>query len=226
MSIQGLDACLADLPVVAILRGIAPEEAVGIGDALVNTGVRVLEVPLNSPWPLDSIARMSAALAGRAVVGAGTVLTEPEVDAVADAGGGLVVAPNMDPAVIRRALDRGLAPLPGVMTPTEMAAAVEAGATRLKLFPAQPLGPGMLTAVAAVLPAGVGVYAVGGVGAGNLGAWLKAGAAGVGIGSDLYRPGDGPGDVARKARAVVVAVHNAQGRPDGAARQGRTDATG
>lgn len=201
-----LDDYLADLPVVAILRGIEPDEAVAIGEALIAAGVRVLEVPLNSPAPLQSISQMATALAGRAVVGAGTVLKEQDVDAVADAGGMIAVAPNTAANVIRHARTRGLEPFPGVMTATETFAALEAGATRLKLFPAASLGTSHLKAVSAVLPDDVSVFAVGGVGAGNLRKWLEAGAAGVGIGSDIYRPGDTAETVAAKARAVVAAV--------------------
>lgn len=201
-----LDDYLADLPVVAILRGIEPDEAVAIGEALIAAGVRVLEVPLNSPAPLQSISRMATALAGRAVVGAGTVLKEQDVDAVADAGGMIAVAPNTAASVIRHARTRRLEPFPGVMTATEAFAALEAGATRLKLFPAASLGTSHLKAVSAVLPDDVSVFAVGGVGAGNLRKWLEAGAAGVGIGSDIYRPGDTAETVAAKARAVVAAV--------------------
>lgn len=206
------DDAVAAMPVIAILRGIAPDEAVAVGEALVEAGILVLEVPLNSPAPLASIAQLADALSGRAVVGAGTVLSARSVDEVADAGAALVVSPNVDAGVVRRTLARGMVSLPGVRTPTEMFTAIDAGAKHLKLFPAEPGGLPLLQAVRAVLPDGVSVFAVGGVAASNLGPWLAAGAAGVGIGSELYRRGDTAGAVFEKAQAVVAAIRGAGDR--------------
>ena len=206
------DDAVAAMPVIAILRGIAPDEAVEVGEALVEAGILVLEVPLNSPAPLASIAQLADALSGRAVVGAGTVLSARSVNEVADAGAALVVSPNVDAGVVQRTLARGMVSLPGVRTPTEMFTAIDAGAKHLKLFPAEPGGLPLLQAVRAVLPDGVSVFAVGGVAASNLGPWLAAGAAGVGIGSEIYRRGDTAGAVFAKAQAVVAAIRGAGDR--------------
>lgn len=184
-----LDAALADVPVIAILRGLTPSDAEAIGEVLVEAGVRVLEVPLNSPEPLESIRILSKLLAGRAVVGAGTVLDTRSVDAIAAAGARFAVAPNTVVDVIERCRAVGLEPIPGVGTATEAFAAITAGASRLKLFPASTYGPGHLKALRDVLPVDVEVFAVGGVGAGNLADWHGAGAAGVGAGGSLYRAG-------------------------------------
>lgn len=197
---------MAQAPVVAILRGIRPDEVVAVADALIEEGVTLIEVPLNSPDPIDSIARLARHAAGRALVGAGTVLNPADVDRVADAGGQIIVTPNTDAAVIRRALERGLVPMPGFLTPTEAFAAVAAGAKYIKLFPAGPLGLDYYKAIKAVLPASAQVLAVGGVGPANAQEWLAAGAAGLGIGSDIYRPGDTPDIVRAKARAIMAAV--------------------
>lgn len=193
-------------PIVAILRGIRPDEAVAVGEALVAAGVALIEVPLNSPDPLISIERLAKALGGRAIVGAGTVLTPADLDAVADAGGRIAVTPNSNPAVIERALARGVEPMPGFFTATEAFAAVAAGARYLKLFPASTAGLGHLPALRAVLPADVRLLAVGGVGPANAAEWLAAGADGLGIGSDIYRPGDSADAVAAKAARIVAAV--------------------
>ncbi|MEO1642214.1 MAG: 2-dehydro-3-deoxy-6-phosphogalactonate aldolase [Pseudomonadota bacterium] len=200
-----IEAALSECPIVAILRGLRPEEAVEIGEALFEAGIRLMEVPLNSPRPLESISKMATAFAGRAIIGAGTVLTAHEVDAVADAGGEIIVSPNADPAVISQSLQRGPIPMPGVFTATEAFVALKAGATTLKLFPADTGGPSHLKALKAVLPRDVGVLAVGGVGAENFIDWMAAGAAGVGCGSTLFKPGDTPEVVATKAKALVAA---------------------
>ena len=201
-----LDEALAACPVVAILRGIRPEEVEAHAEALLAAGIRALETPLNSPSPLDSVARLARGFGDRALVGAGTVLTAAEVEAVAAAGGRLVVSPDMNPEVVTRTLALGLASAPGVATATEALAAVRLGARHLKLFPAATYGPGHLKQLSAVLPAGVSVLAVGGVGPGDMAAWKAAGAAGFGVGSELYRPGQAPSVTAEKARAVVAAA--------------------
>lgn len=196
---------LDELPLVAILRGLVPEEAVEVGEALVAAGFRTLEVPLNSPRPLESIARLAEALGDRAIVGAGTVLTPAEAHAVADAGGRLMVSPNTDAAVIAAARDRNMLALPGVFTATEAFAALAAGADALKLFPAEIAGPAGLKALRAVLPTGTRVYAVGGVSPETIPAWRAAGASGAGLGSALFTPGRSAAEVGDRAAAFVSA---------------------
>lgn len=190
---------------VAILRGITPAECLAITGALIDGGITQIEVPLNSPDPLDSIARMAERFGARALIGAGTVLTPRDVADVADAGGRLVVAPDCNPEVIRAAKAAGLRVLPGILTPTEAFAALRAGADGLKLFPAGMMGPSGLTALRAVLPQGTALLAVGGVEPGAFAAWRAAGATGFGIGSALYRPGDDAAGVATRAAALVQA---------------------
>jgi len=198
---------LTPLPLVAILRGLAPDEAVATGRAIVDTGFRMLEVPLNSPRPIDSIARLAAALGDDVLVGAGTVMTPADVDAVATAGGQLVVMPHADTTVIRAAKAAGLLCVPGVATPTEAFAALAAGADGLKLFPAEQFSPAVLKAWRAVLPREVPVLPVGGIAPGNMAPWVAAGAAGFGIGSALYAPGRTLDDTAQRARAFAQAWH-------------------
>ena len=202
---------LQTLPLIAILRGLKPDEAVDIGEALVAAGFSCLEVPLNSPSPLDSIARLRAALADRAIVGAGTVLTPEQVAAVADAGGQVVVSPNTDPAVIRATKAAGLLSLPGFFTATEAFAALAAGADGLKLFPADAAGPAVVKALKAVLPAASDVFAVGGIEPSSLAPYRAAGAAGFGVGSSLYAPGRSAADVHDRARAFALAWAAAAG---------------
>lgn len=197
---------LAHCPVVAILRGLRPEEAVAHAQALFDAGVRGLEVPLNSPEPLDSIRRIAAEFEGRVALGAGTVLVPDHVDAVAQAGGRIIVAPNTDPAVIRRALELGLDPAPGFATATEGFAAFAAGARHLKLFPAATYGPSHLRQLSAVLPPEVVVWAVGGVGPLSMGQWWTAGARAFGLGGELYRAGQPVAETAEKARRAVAAA--------------------
>lgn len=200
-----VETALTTLPLVAILRGLTPEEAVDVGQALVAAGFICLEVPLNSPRPLDSIRRLRDALEGRAVVGAGTVLTPEAAQDVADAGGQLIISPNADPRVIERTKALGLFSMPGFFTPTEAFVALEAGADVLKLFPAELAGPGAVKAIKAVLPKGQPLYAVGGVDPGNMAAWRAAGADGFGVGSALYTPGRTAEKVGAVARAFVSA---------------------
>lgn len=176
-----------------------------MASALLRAGIGVIEVPLNSPRPLDSIAQLAAAHGQQALVGAGTVLTPEQVDAVAEAGAQLVLSPHFDPAVVRRARERGLWTMPGVATPTEGFAALAAGAHGLKLFPGEMLGPPVLKAWRAVFPRHVPLYAVGGVGADNLSAYRAAGAVGAGVGSSLYTPGLAPEEIERRARILLAA---------------------
>jgi len=195
---------MRQLPLVAILRGVKPAEAPAIGEVLVEAGFRLIEVPLNSPQPLDSIAALRTRFPD-AVIGAGTVLTAVEVRAVASAGGELVVAPNFDRDVVEEAVRLGLASLPGILTPTEAFAALKAGAHGLKLFPAELASPAVVKALLAVLPKGTPLIPVGGIGADNMAAWRAAGAAGFGLGSSLYKPGDDVATVKAKAAAILVA---------------------
>ena len=191
--------------VIAILRGVTPGEVLDVAAALHRGGVRVIEVPLNSPAPLDSLARLARAWGDEVLVGAGTVLSAADADRVADAGGRLVLAPHLDAAVVQRAKSRGLLVMPGVATPSEGFAALAAGADALKLFPAEMLGPPVLKAWRAVFPPGTPMVPVGGVGMHNLAAFKAAGAAGAGIGSALYSPGVSLAELERRARILVQA---------------------
>ena len=204
-AITDFDTAFERLPLIAILRGIQPTEVEAIGDALVDAGFTLIEVPLNSPDPLDSIARLAKRFAGRAVIGAGTVLTEAQVAAVRAAGGTMIISPNANPGVIAASAAAGLVSLPGIATPSEAFAAIEAGANALKLFPAEGASPGVLKAMRAVLPRDMRVLPVGGISPDNMTVWHQAGAAGFGIGSALYSPGLAPGDVAARASAFSKA---------------------
>lgn len=190
---------------VAILRGVTPEEVLAIGEVLDAAGFAVIEVPLNSPRPIESIRRLAARFGDRALIGAGTVMSPAEVAEIADAGGRLVVLPHAGEAVVRAAKARGMLAIPGIFTPTEAFAMLAAGADGLKLFPAEAAGPAVLRAMRAVLPPDTKVLPVGGIDAANIPAWRAAGAAGFGIGSAIYKPGDTPEIVAEKARALRAA---------------------
>lgn len=190
--------------IIAILRGIRPDEVVAVAQVLIESGITKIEVPLNSPEPIKSIERLAAACGAQALIGAGTVLTRQEVAQVANAGGAMVVSPNCNKAVIRASKSAGLLSYPGILTPTECFAALRHGADGLKIFPALLIGPQGLAAIRAVLPAATRVYAVGGVGPDNFAQWRDGGADGFGIGSGLYKAGDTAADVGRKAKAIVA----------------------
>ena len=200
---------LSRCPLIAILRGIRPEEAETIGGALLEAGFAILEVPLNSPEPIESIRRLAARFGDRALIGAGTVTRAEEVAAVAGAGGKLMVTPHADPALVRAAKSAGLIAVPGFFTPGEAFAQIHAGADALKLFPAEAASPAVLKGLLAVLPKGTPVLPVGGIGADSLAAWRAAGAAGFGVGSSLYRPGDAQAQVAERARNLLAALRSA-----------------
>lgn len=193
------------LPLIAILRGLKPSEAVDIASALIGAGITIIEVPTNSPDPFESIRKIATAFGDSAVIGAGTVLTRDHVDNVAQAGGTLVVSPNCDVNVIAHTKANGLQSWPGVFTPTEAFAALQAGADGLKLFPGSMAGPSGLSAMRAILPQGTKVYAVGGAGPDNFGTWIKASADGFGLGAALYKPGMSTANVAKNAAAIVTA---------------------
>ena len=197
------------LPIIAILRGITPPEASDVCAALIDAGITQIEVPLNSPDPLSSIARLTRQFGATALIGAGTVLSVDDVAAVADVGGQLIVSPNCDPSVIAATKERGMQSWPGVFTPTEAFAALKAGADGLKLFPGVLAGPGGLAALRAVLPTGTKVYAVGGAGPDNFVEWIEASTDGFGLGTALYTPGMRASEVGRRAETVVQAYRAA-----------------
>lgn len=200
-----LDDALGLCPLIAILRGVRPADVLGHARALLAAGVRAVEIPLNSPDPLQSLGALRA-MTDAMAVGSGTVVDAAQPGAISAAGGTFIVSPNTDPAVIAAALAAGLVPVPGFATPSEAFAAVAAGARRLKLFPAATYGPGHLKALRAILPAGVTILAVGGVGPADFQAWREAGAAGFGLGSELYRPGQDPDQTLERARLAVAAL--------------------
>ena len=192
-------------PIIAILRGVQPAEAVAISGVILAAGIDKIEVPLNSPSPLESISAIAEAYGNRALIGAGTVLTAVQVQQVKAAGGQLVVSPNCDPAVIAATIAAGIQSWPGIFTTSEAFTALQAGATGLKLFPSDVAGPKGLKAMRAILPVGTQVYAVGGAGPENFAEWVAASADGFGLGSAIYKPGDTPETVATKAQAIVAA---------------------
>jgi 2-dehydro-3-deoxyphosphogalactonate aldolase len=198
--------CFAQCPLVAIIRGVTPDEAEAIGDALFDAGIRIIEVPLNSPDPFVSIGKLNARFKGRALIGAGTVLQPGQVDSVREAGGGLIVSPGTDASVIEASVSAGMLSMPGYFTPSEAFAALRSGAHGLKLFPAEGASPAVVKAQRAVLPRDVPLVVVGGISPDNMRPWLDAGADGFGLGSGLYKPGQSPESVAERARAYVQGV--------------------
>ena len=205
-SLAAFDAAFASCPLIAILRGVRPDEVVAIGEELVAAGFTLIEVPMNSPDPLDSVARLVAALEDRAMIGAGTVLTVDQVAAMHDAGGRMVISPNTNSDVIRASVAAGLVSLPGIATPSEALAALDAGATALKLFPAEAASPAVLKAMRAILPSELRILPVGGIVPEGMAPWRQAGAAGFGLGSALYKPGMTAGEVGANARAFIAAL--------------------
>jgi 2-dehydro-3-deoxyphosphogalactonate aldolase len=195
---------------VAILRGLTPERAPEVGAAVVAAGFRTIEVPLNSPHPFDSIGLLARAH-GDCLIGGGTVLAPADVDRVHAAGGRLVVAPNNDPAVIRRALEKGMRVLPGIATATEAFAALAAGATELKLFPASTYGAGHLRALKSVLPGNVKIFPVGGIGSRDIAEWRASGADGFGFGGELFKPAFTLAEITKRAQDLVGALGSAAG---------------
>ena len=194
-----LDQC----PLIAIIRGVTPDDAEVIGDAILEGGIRIIEVPLNSPNPLASIEKLAKKFGDRALVGAGTVLKLEDVARVGDAGGRIIVSPDTNPEVISAAAAAGLVSSPGYFTPSEAFTAIRAGATALKLFPAEAASPAVLKAQLAVIPRDVPVLAVGGIKPDNMRPWLDAGASGFGLGGGLYQPGQSPEETLAKAKAYV-----------------------
>lgn len=203
--IAEFDAAFARCPLIAILRGVKPDEVEAIGDELVAAGFTLIEVPMNSPDPLESVSRLAKRFAGRAVIGAGTVLKVAQVQAVADAGGTMIISPNANLDVIRASTAAGLVSLPGILTPSEAFAALDAGATALKLFPAEAASPTVLKAMRAVLTE-ARILPVGGVSPDTMAPWIAAGAPGFGLGSALYKVGMTAEQVGANARAFVAAL--------------------
>jgi len=202
----------AECPIIAILRGISPDEVVPVGQALMAAGIRIIEIPLNSPDPFESIRRLSNSVGDRGLVGAGTVLRIEQVAEVEQAGGRLVVSPNTDGSVIKRVAGAGLVSVPGYFTPSEAFAAIAAGAHGIKLFPAEAATPAVVKAQRAVLPNDVPLLVVGGVTADDLGRWLAAGADGFGLGGALYRAGDTATQVQQRATRFVAALQSSARR--------------
>ena len=201
------------IPLVAILRGVTPDRVVSVSDTLYAAGIRMIEVPLNSPDPFASIAALAVSKRADWLIGAGTVLTVEDARRTRHAGGDLVVTPNCDPEVISFCVQSGLKVMPGFVTPTEAFQAIKAGARQLKLFPASSFGPKHLQALHAVLPRDVEVFPVGGVGVNSIPEWLAAGAAGFGLGSELFRPEYTLADIQQRATALVEATRRGMQSP-------------
>jgi 2-dehydro-3-deoxyphosphogalactonate aldolase len=197
---------IEECPLIAIIRGVTPDDAADIGKAILDGGIRIIEVPLNSPDPFRSIGILSERFGELALIGAGTVLNEVEVRQVQDAGGALIVSPNTNPEVIRGTAAAGMVSCPGYFTPSEAFAALDAGADGLKLFPAEAATPAVVKGQKAVLPKNVPLFVVGGISPTNMQPWLEAGATGFGLGSGLYQPGQSAAETAERARAYVEGV--------------------
>lgn len=206
---MALISWLERAPIIAILRGVRPDEVEAIVEVLAEAGILIAEVPLNSPDPFDSIARLARRFGDGMLIGAGTVRRPDEVRRIIEVGGRLIVMPHADVAVVRAAKEAGLISTPGFLSPTEAFAALDAGADGLKLFPAEAASPAVLTAMRAVLPTGTPVIPVGGMAPATLAPWRRAGAAGFGAGSSVYKPGDGPAEVRAKAAALAQALTDA-----------------
>lgn len=194
---------LKSKPVIAIIRGVKPEEAVDVAQTMYDAGIRIIEVPLNSPDPFTSIKNIVDALGDKMIVGAGTVISAEDVHNLKNAGGEIVVSPNMNPEIIRLSKKLGMLSYPGVMTASECFSALEAGADGLKLFPADVVGMGFIKAVKVVLPKNVPILAVGGVNENNLHEWLAAGADGFGLGSSIYKPGMSLEEISQRCESVI-----------------------
>ena len=203
---QELKRRLEQCPLVAIIRGITPDEAEAVAEAIVEAGIVMVEVPLNSPQPFDSIERIARRLGDRALVGAGTVLDPEDVRRVRDAGGGLIVSPNSYAPVIAATFEADMVSLPGFFTPSEAFEAIRAGATGLKLFPAEAAGPKVVSAQLAVIPRDIPLLVVGGIAPDNMQPWRAAGAAGFGLGTGLYKPGRSAAETGERARAYVQGI--------------------
>lgn len=203
---EELKSRLAECPLVAIIRGVTPDEVEAIGEALWEAGIRIVEVPLNSPDPFESIRRLAGRLGSRALVGAGTVLESAHVPAVRDVGGRLIVSPNTHVPVIEATVAAGMVSTPGYFTPSEAFDAIRAGATGLKLFPAENASPATVKAQRAVLPKDMPLLVVGGVKPDQMRPWIEAGATGFGLGSGVYKPGQSAEETAMRARAYVTGL--------------------
>ncbi len=206
-----LNACLEQMPLIAILRGISPDEAIPVTDILFEEGFKIVEVPMNSPDPLDSIGAIATAYGDRMLVGAGTVMSEKIVNSIADVGGRLIVAPHFDPEVVTAAKARGMYCCPGVQTPSEAFAALKCGADGLKIFPAEACPPNIIKAIRAVLPKDVKVVPVGGIHEGNMADYWKVNSNGFGIGSNLYKSGKSLDEIRAAAKSLVAAARQFMG---------------
>jgi 2-dehydro-3-deoxyphosphogalactonate aldolase len=205
-SVEQFHHYLASCPLIAIIRGVTPGDVEATAEALFEAGIRIIEVPLNSPTPLESIRKIARSFGDRALIGAGTVLDPADVERVRDVGGQIIIAPNMNPAVISAAVGAGMISAPGIFTPSEAFAAIAAGAHVLKFFPAEAASPAVVKAQRAVLPKEVPLIVVGGVTVESISSWREAGADGFGLGSGLYKPGQDAGMTLEKARNYVAAV--------------------